>query len=400
MLRFSRMLVVLLAGWLVMGSSAQAQLQLEANYLIMKRQDSDSARFLTGPEGLSGADDYGYASGYRFGIVGGLDWIEVEAIYAQIDDWSDSQDRVLASGLSFDDAAANPFVFPGGPANVIAFRNGLFDAATAPGPVGQDETLEGELLQPGAIARLRSSSRYRDFELNFSNNRTLSRYRFGLGWRNIRLNDRTQFVTLGTFDAIDVDDGAVDGDVGNDDNDGLSDAALIAAGFQVSAGAADGFDAADVVGAGPDTLGVYYGGNADNELNGLQAIGAAQLTESEYFVIEVIGKAGLYHNSVRGSTREILFGSGNDDSVYSRVFSDRKSTASFVGSLGLQARVPLTDYITFTTGYEGMILTGIALGSQQFEGVHRDLLGNTVYSARANDSTLLHGAKFGLELTF
>lgn len=400
MLRCSTTLVLLLAGWLVMGGAAQAQVQLEANYLIMKRQDSDSARFLTGPEGLSGADDFGFASGYRFGIVGGFDRFEVEALFAQIDDWTDSQDRTLGFGLSFDDAAANPFVFPGGPANVIAFRNALFDAATSPGAVGQDETLEGELLQPGAIARLRSTSRYRDFELNFATNRTTNWYRFGVGWRNIRLNDRTQFVTIGTFDAIDIDDGAVDGDAGNDENDALSDAALVAAGFTATGGAADGFDAADVAGAGPDTLAVFYGGNADNELNGLQAIGAAQLTESDYFVVEVVGKAGVYHNSVDASTTEMLVGSLSDDSVYTRTFSDEKSTASFVGSLGLQARVPLTDYITFTTGYEGIVVTGVALGAQQFEGVHTDLLGNTVYSARANDSTLIHGAKFGLELTF
>jgi len=394
------MLVVLLAGWLVMGGTAQAQLQLEADYLIMKRTDSDSSSFISGPQGVSGSGDYGFASGYRFGIVGGYDWFEVEALFAQIDDWTDSQDRVLDAGLSFDDAAANPFVFPGGPANILAFRNALFDAATRGGPVGQDETLEGELLQPGAIARVRSSSRYRDFELNFGTNRTTNWYRFGIGWRNIRLNDRTQFATIGTFDAIDIDDGAVDGDPGNDDNDALSDAALVAAGFSITSGAADGYDAAGVVGAGPDTLAVFYGGSADNELNGLQAIGAAQLTESEHFVIEVIGKAGLYHNSVHASTTEMLIGSVNDDSVYSRFYSDQKSTASFVGSLGLQARIPVTDYITFTTGYEGMILTGVALGGQQFDGIHTDILGNTVYSARANDSTLLHGAKFGLELTF
>jgi hypothetical protein len=400
MLRFSRMLVVLLAGWLVMGSSAQAQIQLEADYLIFKRQDSDSASFITGPQGVSGTDNFGYASGYRFGIVGGLDWIEVEALFSQIDDWSDSQDQILGAGLSFDDAAGNPFVFPLGPANVFAFRNGLFDAATAPGPVGEDETLEGELLQPEAVARVRTSSRYRDFELNLSNNRTLNRYRFGLGYRNIQLNDRTQLVTIGTFDAIDVDDGAVDGDAGNDENDALSDAALVGAGFTASSGAADGFDAADVAGAAPDTLAIFNSGKADNELNGVQAIAAAQLTSSDYYIIELIGKAGVYHNSVHASAAEALIGSGNDDSIYTRFFSDQKSTASFVGSVGLQARIPVTDYITFTTGYEGIVLTGVAIGSQQFEGVHTDLLGNTVYSARANDSTLLHGAKFGLELTF
>ena len=204
MLRFSRMLVVLLAGWLVMGSSAQAQIQVQADYLILKRQDSDSASFITGPQGVSGTDDFGYASGYRFGIVGGLDWIEVEALFSQVDDWSDSQDGILDAGLSFDDAAANPFVFPGGIANVLAFRNSLFDAATAPGAVGQDETLEGEMLQPGAIARVRTSSRYRDFELNLSNNRTLNKYRFGLGYRNIQLNDRTQLVAIGTLSLIHI----------------------------------------------------------------------------------------------------------------------------------------------------------------------------------------------------
>jgi hypothetical protein len=394
------MLVVLMAGWLMAGGTAHAQIQVEADYLIFNRVDSDSGRFITGPQGLSGGNDYGFASGYRFGVVGGYDLYEVEALFSQVDGWTDNQTRVLTSGLSFDDASANAFVFPGGPANVIAFRNALFDAATRSGAVGADETLEGELLQPGAIARLKSSSRYRDFELNFGTNRTTNWYRFGLGYRNIRLNDRTQFATIGTFDAIDVNDGAVSGGAGNDANDGLSDAALTAAGFQLTGGAADGYDAADVAGAGPDTLAVFYAGNADNELNGVQAIAAAQLTESEYFVIELVGKAGVYHNSVHANTTEMLIGSGNDDSVYTRRFSDQKSTASFVGSLGLQARIPVTDYIVFTTGYEGIVLTGVALGTQQFDGIHPTLMGTTVYSAKANDSAFLHGAKFGFELTF
>jgi hypothetical protein len=400
MVRWSTTPVIMLAAWLAMSAFAEAQIQLEANYLLLKRQDSASGSLVTGPQGLSTSDDYDYASGYRFGIVGGYDWAEVEVLFSQVDDWSSNQNRILGAGLALDDSAANPFVFPGGTANALAFRNALFDAATAPGAVGADETLEGELLQPGAIARLRQSSRYRDFELNFGTNRTTNWWRFGLGWRNIQLNDRNQFAFLGTFDAIDVDDGAVAGGAGNDQNDALSDAALTAAGFTLTGGAADGFDAADVVGAGPDTLTIFNGASADNELNGLQAIAAAQVAQTEYFVLEVVGKAGVYHNRVHANVNEILVGSGNDDSVYQRTFADQQSTASFVGSLGLQARIPVTDYITFTTGYEGVVLTGVALGSQQFQGVHQNLLGTTVFSARADDSTLLHGAKFGLELTF
>lgn len=259
MRRCSTMLVVLLAGWLMAGGTAHAQIQASADYLIFARQDSDSGHFLSGPQGISGGNNPGFASGYRFGIVGGYDQYEVEALFSQIDGWASSQNRVLTNGLSFDDAAANPFVFPGGPANVIAFRNSLFDAATRNAGVGANETLEGEMLQPGAIARLKTNGRYRDFELNLGMNRTKNWYRFGIGYRNIKLNDRTQFATIGTFDAVDVDDGAVAGGAGNDPNDGLSDAALVAAGFELTSGSADGYDAAAAAG-GPDTLAVFYAG--------------------------------------------------------------------------------------------------------------------------------------------
>lgn len=395
----------MLGAWLANGEMARAQFVFEADALFLRQDNRGSSSFITGPDSISTGDvDFGFKSGYRFALSGGGSWWEVEAVFAQIDDWSDSSTSILANPLVLDDTFDNGVVVPVPPANRLGFQSALSAAASNPNAGGVDETLESEQLQGGALADLiagwRASSRYRDFELNFATNRNASWYRFGVGYRNFQLNENATFLTQGIFNALDTDDAAVFGDPTNDPNDALSDAALTAAGFTSVSGGSDGFDAVDVPISGPDILTAYYFGSANNELNGVQAIFAAHLSSNEWFILEGIAKAGLYHNSVDARTTELLIGSLNDDSVYRRTFTDQKGTASFVGSLGFRAVVPVTDYISLVGGYEGILATGIALGTEQNQGIHTDLFGNQAFTAKANDSTILHGGKLGVEVAF
>jgi hypothetical protein len=397
MARCSITLGILLFVGLAWSESAFAQIQFEADYLFLRQSGRDSTSFINGPDGLSsGKTDFGFQSGYRFGISGGGTWWEVEAVFAQVDGWDSTANTVMTRPLVFDDAT-NGFVAP---ANTIAIPNSLLQAATNPNAGGINEMQEIEHLQAGGFAQLKASSRYRDFELNFASNRNRSWYRFGIGYRNLQLNEGAGFLARGTFDAIDSATGDTFGNPGNVSNDGLSDAALQQAGLSLVSGTADGFNAAAVPNLGPDTVTLLYHGSAANELNGIQALFAARLIPTDLFLLEGIFKAGVYHNSVRSNVSELIAGSVNDDSVYGRNFSDRKGTASFVGTVGLRGLIPLTDYISLVSGYEALFLTGVALGTDQFQGVHTNALGARTYSAKANDSTILHGGNVGLQVSW
>jgi hypothetical protein len=366
----------------------------------LKQSSRDGSSVISGPEGISTGDiDFGYESGYRFTLSGGGTWWEVEAVFAQVDDWSDGFSRTLTRAMVFDDTGNNANVVGLAPGNMLSLVNSLFEASTNPNAGGVDETLEGEHLRAGGLVQMRASSRYRDFELNFSSNRNANWYRFGIGWRNLQLNETSGIAIGGTFDAIDSADGAQFGDPTNRPNDGLSHTALVDAGYVLVSGGANGFDAAATP-DGPDELLLFYGGRADNELNGIQAIFAARLIPSEVIYVEGFAKAGAYHNHVTARATDLLIGTGNDDSSYGRSFHDQKGTGAFVGSLGLRTLLPLTDYISVVTGYEALFVSGVALGTEQFRGIRTNLAGTRTFSANADDSTILHGGKVGLEVAW
>ncbi|MBX3444411.1 MAG: hypothetical protein KF774_18575 [Planctomyces sp.] len=391
MLRRSTTLLIMLATWMATSATAFAQVQFEADYLYMRQSGRDSGSLITGPGGLSTGDvNFGYESGFRFALSAGTDDWEIETMFSRVDGWSDSTQRTLGLPLLFDDA---PFA-----GNRLGFVNSLGVAASNPNANGQDETLESERLQALATAGLRATSKFQDFELNLNTNRNRNWYRFGVGWRNLRLNENASLFATGTFDAIDTADGAVFGDPTNRPNDGLSDAALAAAGYSLLSGAGNGFDAADVPGLGPDTLTLYYGGKADNELNGIQATFAARLVPLEWMSVEGIAKMGVFHNSVRARAAEYLIGSGNDDSIYGVDYSDSKGKGAFAGSLGIQMTLPVTDYINIINAYEATYVNGVALGPNQIRGMSTDIFGDRRFSAQANSSLVLHGGRLGIEV--
>jgi hypothetical protein len=375
-------LICLFAG----SSTAMSQeFRFEADWLYLGRDNGSNQNFISGPDSFSADDaDYGFQSGYRFTLGGSSEYYDVELVFSQLDDWSDSTTSTLGTLLILDDSGVPPF-------NSLAFRNAIFDASTT-AAVGNDESNESERINSGATLLYSTSSDLKSFELNFGSNRAANWWSFGLGYQHLLFNDASSLLISGTFDAVDL--GAPPG------NDGLAHLSLTGAGLGLVSGGADGFDAAGVPVAGPDILAMSYIGDAENELNGLQAIIGGRFYPSDSLVIESLTKLGLYHNQVRANFQETYIGSGQDDSIYQRVLSDESTVASFVGSTTLRAIVPLTDYISFMAGYEVMVLTNVALGSDQPGGLGTSLLGATTYHADAGGHAIIHGTSLGLEVVW
>ena len=377
----------------IVTSSASAQMWGDAEYLYFGRLSGSSTPIVGGPNGFSSADNTGAASGYRLTIGGFIGQLEVEASFMNVEGLSDSSGGTLTSALALDDQANNLVVF-GAPVNSFVFPSGLSLAAS-----GGAEALEAEFLQPGATYALQSFTDLRSGEINFGMNRTLNPWRLGIGYRTFLIKDGSSSLIGGNFDALDVDDAQTVGGGANDPNDGLSHAALIAAGYTSTFGGADGFDN-QLSAGGPDTLAIYSSGSARNELHGAQITGGYQLFPLDWMTVELIGKAGLFYNNVQGSIVEALAGGGNDDSVYQRTLSGKKSSAAFAGTLGAKGMLPITDYISFSFGYEIMFFSGLGLGSRQFDGVTTNLAGQQVYSPRSSSHLIVHGGNLGLQVTW
>lgn len=358
--------------------------------------------------------------------------------------------------MVFDDTANNPFVVGAGVANTLSGPFALRSAAlsslsggelieplstelTLWGPAamndvlvqllphmspylmaGADESTEGELLLPGATWSTQTRSEYRDFEFNLGTNQNIRRWRVSVGYRSISLDETHQMRLSGVFDAIDVADGAVSGDPTNRLNDGLSHQALINAGMtllseeqlvtyyvRTSSGyeqrtidaSPDGIDASSAMGA-PVFLAWQFDGRAYNDLNGAQVTFGYRLVDNQEWSIEAIGKAGLFHNSIHGSVREVVAASGADISVYRRFLTDERSTVAFAGNFGLRGSVALNDYIRLIGGYEILFLSGVALGSEQTKGLTKSAAGTSVYRVREDGSFFAHGGSVGFEVSW
>ena len=398
MLRRTLQMVALCCGALGLTNSVQAQYRFSAEALFMDRDDGGSQQLLMGPDSLSSGGSTDFQPGYRFTLGGSFGDYDVEFIGAQIDNWNFSSTGTLANPLVFDDTAANPVVIALPPANTLEFTNSLFTAATTPGL----EDSESERLLAGALYTVSGSSEFQDYQLNFGTNPTRNPWRFGVGWRHMRLNEGSAVGITGIFDALDTDSGEVAGDATNEANDALSDGAITGAGYALLSGGADGYDAFDVggVGVSPDIMRLYYASGTRNTLNGAQVSGGYRLFPESVVSLELLGRAGIYQNDAKGNVSESLIGLVNDTSVYTRSFSDSRSGVAFGGSLGAKAAVPITDYISLTAGYEGLYVANVALAPAQLGGLSNSPLGVRRYSIRNGDKLIIHGATLGMMVTW
>lgn len=376
------------------GRSAEAQFRASADWIFWTRNHDADTEFLGGGEEA----DYGFNSGFRFGMGFSCDRFDVEASFLQVPDWNNTESGTLAVPLAFDDPT-NIFIAP---AAGFGFPNALTDAAN---DVASGQDLEIEHLEPGARIAQRLESRLRDFELNFGSSRTARNVWASLGWRHIEIDEASNFLAVGVFQAIDAADGFPPADPGDPDpqgDDGLSDPALTAAGFINIAGAGDGFVGYDPLDpmAIQTTLGALFQGYADNDLDGGQLVFGGRYCAADLLFIEGFVKGGVYQNRATGMVQETVFGVENDTSVYRRTLFNRTTTASFAGSVGFRFLVPLTDYIVLRTGYEAMLVTNVALAADQPLGISQNVLGETRYEVVTSNVFVAHGGHLGLEVNW
>lgn len=412
---------VAFAALLSICQSSQAQVEFDAQWLIFNRDNDANGNIVNGPTSVGlGQGDYGTTSGYRLSLGGSLPYFDVDATFSQLDTWEDrtsgtfSEIIVLDTGIDGEDLSS---------VNRLAAFTALGQAARFADLVaGDDETTESErIIRPTDLPSVYDTvfgfdsfdepsyatfqeSNFREFEVNIGTPRECRRWQFAIGYRHIKVDERSGVAISGLFDALDTDDGnRFDGSMADDPNNGLGNEAIIGVGMSSFDGAADGFDAVfdttdPAMVIAPDVVTYAINGNADNELNGAQAVFIGRLFDGDWVTVEGIGKAGIYSNNVRASVSEFLIGSGNDDSVYNRAFSSDDTTAAFAGNIGVRGTVSLTDYINIIAGYEVIFLSGVALGPDQIHGLSEDLLGNTRYDVQHDGTIVLYGGNLGLEL--
>ncbi len=368
-------------------------------YLVMNRDSnlSTTAPIINGPDSANVGfhnNDFDYRSGFRAFLSAETAGARIEAIYSKYGTWNSLSQGSLTSGLAFDDGIAGPWAG----ANSLDRSTFFSPLAVASTPVLGGEADEFEGLGPNAgfpgdalpTYQTWYNSRLQAFELNLMTADYESTFQYGVGYSNLQLNESAGAQINGVFRATDV--------VGP--NGGLSHAGLLGAGLVFAGGTANGFE--DEVGNAsgiPDALTLFRVAQTSNNLNGMQAILQQEVLYYRGIVVNGVLKGGLYHNSAEGSILERYTGvdtaPGGDTSRYGRSLSDSKSRIAYVGSVGLQSNIPLSNHWSLIGGYEATIIHGVALAPDQNLGNN-----GTTYSIDTRGTVLVHGANAGLQFTY
>jgi len=395
MVRRSLQILALCCGALGLIAPAQAQYRFSAEALFMDANNGGARPLLNGPDSISSGGNTGFGNGYRFTLGGTYDAFDLELSAARVDNLNYSSSGTLVNPLIFDDTATNP-LFAAPPPNTLAFVNSLYTAATT---VAVEDT-ESERLKAGATWFTNGTLSFEDYQVNIGSNPNRNQWRFGLGYRQMRINGSNNVGISGTFDALDTLTGAAPGTPGDVPNNALTNDSLTGAGYSLFSGLGNGYDASSTPPTGPDTLLLYYESGASNALNGLQASGGYSLTPDSPVDLQLFGRAGIFHNQAQGRVGEYLVGSVNDDSVYRRTYNSSRGGVAFGGTLGAKAVVPLTDYISLTGGYEATYIANVALASSQLGGLSNSPIGVRRYTVHNGDKLLIHGATLGMTVTW
>ena len=387
------------------------QFRFQADYVFYTRQNRAKALPVinSDTEGFStrGAD-FNYNSGYRLTLGFMNDDFEFEGSYFALDGLGSTNSGSLTNAVVFDGQSvfndpaavtdATRFTIGGTPnflesstlfAPINAAAN--FTSATA----ADNEGNELEFLDSGAQYVVKYDTSLQDFDFNLKGRRQPGRLlRFGVGYRNIQLNESGLVALRGSFNTADTDGDETVGQ--NDPNNGLSDAALsntVTGGGLIPASGASGFQQANQLLFTSST-------RSHNQLNGVQATMDASFLESEYFQIGGYAKAGVYHNRARGSVSEVYQNFENNQSLYTRSFSDSQNRVAFAGNLGITGTIFLRDNLRLFGGYELMYLSGVALAPDQNGGISTSIANVTSLNLQSHGQALFHGGRVGFEILF
>ena len=371
-----------------------------AQYLIMSRDTklSSATQVVNGPDAaLTGFGnlDFQYQSGFRAFLAAETDGVKMEAIYSHYGNWHDTNQGSLTQGLAFDDGTVGPWAG----ANSLSQSTYFSPLAVASTPLLGGEADEFEGLGPNtgfpadAFPTYQTwyKSQMQAFEINIITADCCSTFQYGLGYSNLQLTETAGVSITGVFRAADV----------AAPNDGLSHASLTGVGgLAFSGGAANGFQ--DEVGNASgfaDTLTLFRQAETRNTLNGVQAIFQQEIMYYRGIVVNGVVKAGIYHNSASGAILERYTGvdpsPGGATSRYGRSFSDAKSAVAFVGTVGLQSNIPLSNHWSLIGSYEATFIHGVALAPEQNLGNN-----GTTYNVDASGDVIVHGANAGLQFAF
>ncbi len=370
------------------AQTADAQgFRFQADWLQLGLEtDTQPRPLIAGPDALTTSDDFNFEPGVRIFMGVGTETVELGFQYSRINSWTDEQSLVLQNELAFDSEFDNAVVFPQ-PTNVIGFANGLGTAGEFNGGVGFDETTEAEFLDTMSTAQYMVESNYDDFELTLKMSR-FHRFRFGIGYRYIALQELNGLQISGLFQTRDADDGALPGGIGNGPNDILSNEAFVGVGFTEGAGIADGF-------AHGDDLLLSSSSSNDNRLNGAQLTFDGTLFENDLFLLDASSSVGIYSNSIQTNVGESLSASGSNATTYQRQWRNSQDRFAWAAQIGLKAVVKLTDSIRVHGGYEALYLDGLALGTN----FHRvPMVSTGQISSDQQNTAVIHGGRLGLEL--
>ncbi len=369
------------------------QLTATQEYLFMSRD----ARLDTGGNVVNGPDagllgfsnsDFSHETGYRLSLGIQTPENRIEAIFSQYGTWFSSDTGSLTAGVAFDGGI--PGSWPAGSNSLAAntFFAPMFVAATA-------ELDEAEGLGPNnAFADTLPTysrtyeSQMQDLQINWMNNDPTADVRVGIGFRNVQLDEMASMMISGTFRAADI----------AAPNGGLSNATLTGtAGLTFHSNTPNGIDDESILGNnGPsDQLALSYAAQTSNDLNGFQAVVDACLVDNGRFELKLIGRAGAYHNHASGRVQEQYRAIGSDASDYRRSFTDSKDSVAFVGGVGAQGAVRLSDHIRLFAGYQGTFITGVALSPEQGAGIR-----GGIYEVETDGNVIVHGGNAGLEITY
>lgn len=384
--------------------------RFQADWIYYTRQNRARALpVISGDESFSTRDaDFNFSSGYRLTLGFMHDDYEFEGSYFELNGLGASHSGSLTQAVVFDGASI--FLSPAAVSNQA--RN-TFGVGTVPNflesntlfaPINTAANfgIEGnelEFLDPGAQFNVRYDTELQDFDFNLKGRRQTGRLlRFGFGYRNIQLREGGFAALRGTFNTLDND--GVDIAGFNAENNALGNASLTTgAGLTLASSGVSGLGGF-FENAPPDQLLFTTSTRATNQLNGVQATVDATFLESEYFQIGGYAKAGVYHNRARGSVAEVYQELVNNQSRYTRSFSDTKDRAAFAGNLGITGTIFLRDNLRLTGGYELMLVSGIALAPDQAGSIRTDIGSVTSLALQTHGNALFHGGRVGIEILF
>ncbi|MFM9965615.1 MAG: hypothetical protein ACKV2Q_30890 [Planctomycetaceae bacterium] len=383
------------------------QFRFQADWIYYTRQNRARALpIISGDESFTTRNaDFNFNSGYRLTLAFMHDDYEFEGSYFELNGLGASHSGSLTNALVFDGESA--FLNSSGAARATfgAVPNFL-ESSTFFAPINtaanfnsltpaNNEDNELEFLDPGAQFDVRYDTELQDFDFNLKGRRQTGRLlRFGFGYRNIQLSEGGFAALRGTFNTLDND--GVDLAGSNAENNALGNTSLTTgAGLTLASGVGGFFEATP-----PDQLLFSTTTRATNQLNGVQATVDATFLESEHFQIGGYAKAGVYHNRARGSVAEVYQELVNNQSRYTRSFSDSKDRAAFAGNLGLTGTIFLRDNLRLTGGYEMMLLSGVALAPDQAGGLRTDIGNVTSLALQTHGNALFHGGRVGIEILF